>query len=91
MHIDIDKGGIAFEEQRPSGVAVTGEEIGIGAAHRPHQQFVAHRAAVDEQKLHLRVGAIVGGKPGITGHAQGFARDVDGLCILGKFAAHDGR
>ncbi len=49
MDIDVDKGGIAVEEQRQRRMAVARQEIGIGAAHRPHQQLVPHRPAIDEE------------------------------------------
>ncbi len=58
MDIDVDQLGIDFDKQRYQWMAVAGEEILIGAAHRAVQQLVAHRPAVDEEILVTRCVAI---------------------------------
>ena len=56
MDVDVDRLGRHLEKQRHQRMAVAGEEILVGAAHRAVQQPVAHRPAVDEEIL-LRRGA----------------------------------
>jgi len=89
MDIDVHETGIAVQEQRQRRMAVARQEIGIGAAHRPHQQLVAHRAAIDEQELHRGIGAIVGGQPGIAREADAFAHRFHPRGIVAEIAAHD--
>ena len=91
MHIDVDESRIAFDEQGQRRMAVARQEIGIGAAHRADQQLVAHRPAVDEQKLHLRIGAVVGGNAGKAEDAHAFARGLHRHGIVGELAAHQAR
>ena len=72
-------------------MAVARQEIGIGAAHRAEQQPVAHRAAVDEEILHLRVGAVVGRQPGKARRAGTPSRSASTAHgVVGEVAAHDG-
>ena len=47
--------GQGFAERRLS-------QIGIGAAQRPDQQSVAHRATIDEQELMIAHTAMIGRK-----------------------------
>ena len=89
VHIHIHEGGIAVQEQRQRRMAVARQKIGIGAAHRPHQQLVAHRAAIDEQELHRGIGAVVGGQPGIAGQRNAFTSRFDAGGIVAEVAAHD--
>ena len=42
---------VAIHEQGNGGVAVARQEIGIGAAQGPQQQFVPHGSPVDEKML----------------------------------------
>ena len=51
MHIHIHQMGIALNEKSNSGMAIPRHMIGIGPANGPHQQAVAHRAAIDEEEL----------------------------------------
>ena len=51
MDIDVDLGGIAFDEQSRNRVPVGGQEIEIGAPERAGERLVAHGASVDEQEL----------------------------------------
>ena len=91
MHIHIDKRRIAIEEQRQRGVAVARQEIGVCAAHGADQQFVAHRAAVHEQELHLRIGAVVSRQSSEARHTHAFSRDFHTRGIFREFLAHDAR
>ena len=61
MDVDVHLLRRQLEEQRHHGMAVAGEEILIGAAHRALQQAVAHRPAVDEEEL-LGRGRLVEGR-----------------------------
>ena len=72
-------------------MAVAGEEILIGAAHRPLQQTVAHRPAVDEKKLLGRGRLVEGRQTDIAGKLVPFALGIDGQRILGELAAHHRR
>ena len=89
MDIHIDEIGIAVQKQCQRGMTITGQEIGIGAAHRPHQQLVAHRAAINEQELHRGIGAVVGGKTGITAQPDAFTHCLHAGGIVAELAAHD--
>ena len=91
MHVDVDEDRIAVEEQRQGGVAVARQEIGISATHGTDQQLVAHRTAVDEQELHLRIGAVVGGNTGVTEQLKAFALHSDRYRIGGEVTPHDAR
>ena len=51
MHIGVDLLRIERHEQRHHRMAVARQIVGIGRAHRAEDQLVAHRAAVDEQRL----------------------------------------
>ena len=70
-------------------MAVAGQEIGVCAAHRTQQELVAHRSAIHEQKLHLRGGAVVGGKSRVSGNSHVLARAFDGYGVVGELASHD--
>ena len=51
MHVDVDLARIAVEEEDRDAVPLARQIIEIGAAQRAGDQFVAHRAAVDEGEL----------------------------------------
>ena len=51
MDVDVDLGGIAFDEQGRDRVPVGGQEIDVRAAQRAGERLVAHRTPVDEQEL----------------------------------------
>jgi len=70
-------------------MTVAGEKVGIGAAHCADQELVAHRAPVDEKKLQLGVGAIVGRKSGISRDDKTFACHVHLRGIVCEVTTHD--
>ncbi len=64
MDVHVDLVGVDGDEQRDHGMAVARQMIGIGGAHRPEHELVAHRAAVDEEIEAERIGLAVGRQPG---------------------------
>ena len=91
MHIHVDKRRIAIEKQRQRRMAVAREIIGIGAAHRADQQPVAHRPAVDDEKLHRRIRPVVSGQPRESRDAHAFACGFDRRGVVLEVTAHDPR
>ncbi len=53
MHIDVNLMGIERDEERQHGMASAGQKVHVGSAHCTGQQFVLHRTAIDEEKLHV--------------------------------------
>ena len=88
MNVHIDLFRRQIDEQRHQRVAVAGEEILIGAAHRALQQPVAHRAAIDEQILLRRGRAVQRRQADIARQPHGFAQGIDRQRIVGEIAAH---
>ena len=86
MNVDVNFFGWDVEKQCQHSMPVAGEHIGIGAAHRPDQQAILHRPAVDEQVLVIGHPAVErwqsrhAGQPGEA--AFRFHRDA----IVGEFA-----
>ena len=87
MHIDIDSARIAGQIQHQRRVPVAGQIIHISAAHRAMQQLVAHRTAIDEQILRLRIGAVQRRQAGIAGQRKALARRIDHQRVFGKIRA----
>src|SRR3546814_8257043 len=58
MHVHVDLLGRQLDEERHQGMAVAREEVLIGAADGAVEQLVAHRTAVHEEILVLRVAAV---------------------------------
>ena len=85
MDVDVDFPGRNIKEQRQHCMAVARQHLGIGAAHRPHQQAVLHRPAVDEQVLVIGHPAIEGRQPGHPGQPGRAALQIDQHAILGQF------
>ena len=56
VHIHIDHAGVDIDEQHISRLALVVQHIGIGLANRVRQQFIAHKATVDEQVLAVAPG-----------------------------------
>ena len=90
VDVDVDLERIDLDEQHGGGVAVAGEEVGIGAAQGALQQAVLHRAAVDEQILVLAVAARIGGQARKARQADLIADVVDQQGIGLEIAAEDG-
>ncbi len=90
VDVDVDQLGRQLEKQRHHGMAVAGEKILIGAAHRALQQAVAHRPAIDEEELPGGGRAMEGRQADIAGEANALARRVDRQRVVGKVAAEDG-
>ena len=53
MHIDIHRARINGQIQRVGRVAIAMEHVAVGLAQRVGDQFVAHEATVDEDKLQV--------------------------------------
>ena len=77
VNIDVDLTGREHDIEGDDGMAITGEEILIGPAHRAAEQLVANRPAIDEQVLVHRIAARIGGQAGKAGHTHTFAFLVD--------------
>src|SRR5215467_10553442 len=91
MNVNIDKSGIAFEEQGERGVTVARKKIGVSTSHSTDQHLVADRPAVHEQELHHAVGAIVGRQSRVTPKNDALARGLNRNSIVCKLATHDTR
>ena len=87
VHVNIL--GRQFQKQRQYRVPVAGEHFGIGPAHRADQQFVAHRAAVDEKILVIGDAPVEGGQASHTGQPHGAAFKIHNHAIVGQFARDD--
>ena len=87
MHVYIDQRWRAFHEQRRRRVAVAAEEIEIGPAQRACQQFVPHRAAINEKILRHRRATRVGRQCCEAGQMQPFAHGVDGQGVFRELSA----
>ena len=70
-------------------MAVARQKIGISPTDRADQQLVAHRPSVDEQELHLRIGAVVGGNARKAEDTHALACGVHRHGVVGEFAPHD--
>ena len=57
MNVDVDALGFDVEEQNERGMAAMVEHIGKGLAHCMRNRTVPDRAPVDEEVLHVRLGA----------------------------------
>jgi len=89
MHIDVHQGGFEFEVERGDGMAVAGEEVGVGGAQRALQQPVAHRPSVHEQVLVGAVAAVEGRHAGVADQAHLVTGLVDGQRIVRELGAQD--
>ena len=77
VDIDVDLVPRNLDEQRRHRMPVAREQVAIGAAQRPDQQPVFHRAAVDEQILLVGHAAIEGRQADHPGQVQPVANAVD--------------
>ena len=78
MHVDVDLPRIAGDAERQDGMAVAGHDVGIGAAHGPEQELVAHGAAVDDEVDVAGAAAVEGRQPCRPGEREALARGRDG-------------
>ena len=88
MHIHIHLFGGRGDEQHQHRMASARHEIAIGGAHGGEQQAVLHRAAVDEQILHLLGGTAQRRQAGESVDAQALALRVERHGVGGEFLAH---
>ncbi len=86
MHIHIHQRGVTVQKQRRCRVAVTTEEIEIGAAQGTGQKFVPHRAAIHEQVLRHRRAARIGRQRGKACQVQPLAFRINAQRVISKFA-----
>ena len=70
-------------------MTITCQKILIGTAHRPLQQPVLDRAAIDKHELHLGIATVECWHPGIAGQADAFTLCLDLKGIVLKLAPHD--
>ena len=68
-------------------MAVACQDVLISAAHRAHQQFVAHRPAIDDEILVARQSPVQGRQPRQPGEPKATALGFDRQRILRKVAA----
>ena len=87
MDIHIDKIMRHIEKQDDHRMAVPGEQILIGTAHRPDQQPVPHRPAIHKQELMVGHTAIIGWQPGEPTETQPVPFEVNRHRIVGKVQA----
>ena len=90
MDVDVHFLRVDFQEQRQHGVAVAGQEIGVGSAHGADQQLVADRAAVDEQVLVAGGRAVERRQADMAGQADLGALGQDGDRVVGELPPHQG-
>ena len=57
VRVDVDEPRIERQIQHVGGMAPVVEHVAVGEAHRVHEQPIAHRAAVDEPELLVRLRA----------------------------------
>ena len=87
MDIDVDLARVAFDEQRDDSVAVGGQKIHIGRPNRAGEDLVAHRPAVDENRLRERVRPAEGRQPDPPGEPNPVARRFEGERIFDEVVA----
>ncbi len=87
VHVDVDVGGIAGDEQRKRRVPAGGQEIHVGRAHGPEQQLVAHGAPVDEQVERAGVAPVPGRQASEPVQRRALARGLDRQRVGGEIAA----
>ena len=87
VDVDVDLGGIAFDEQSRNRVPVGGQEIEIGAAQRAGERLVAHRPPVDEQELLRGVRPAIGRQARPAEEARAVAPRVERDRIGGEIVA----
>ena len=90
MHIHVDLFRRQIDEQSHHRMAVTRQEVLIGAADGADDEPVFHRAAVHEQELLGRGGPVQGRQSGEAGQAHALAQRIQPRRIVGEVAAHDG-
>ena len=91
MDIDIDLAGRAVEKQRDDRVAILRQHVLIGAAHRPDEQLVPHRPAIDDEVLVARDAAIEGRQADLARQAKALPFGRDRHRILGEIAPEQRR
>jgi hypothetical protein len=57
VHVDVDAAGSTSKEQHEGRMPAVEQHVAIGLAHRVGHQLVAHRAAIDEEVLQVRLAA----------------------------------
>jgi len=87
VDVDVDVGGVAFDEQRQRAVAVARQIVEIGASAGARDQLVAHAAAVDEHELVQGVGLVVGGQPDPAVKRHAFALVIQPERVVDEFLA----
>ena len=83
MDVDVELGGVELEEERRDRKAVARQHVSIGGAERAGEQRIAERAAVDEQELLQRVGAMEGRQAGMAGEPRALPLRLDRHGVLG--------
>src|ERR1700730_12762915 len=87
MDVDVDLARI--EEEGDDRVAVAFQQVGIGGADRAEEELVAHRPAVDEEKLRQAVGTAIGREAGETLQSDAFARRIDRKRVAAEAGADE--
>ena len=91
VDVDVDFFRRSVEKQRDDRMAIARQDILISAAHRAHQQFVAHRPAIDDEILVARQSPVQGRHPGQPGQRKATALGFDRQRILRKVATEQCR
>src|SRR5262249_17451772 len=91
MDIDVYIFRRDLEKQRHGRMAVAGEKILIGAAHRTLKELVAHGPAVDEQKLKRGRAAMISRQSSEPEEPDAIALRIDGKRVLAELAAEHRR
>lgn len=87
MHIDVDTFRWQFKEQHIGRMAFVVQHIAIRLANGVVEQFVAHKAAVDEQVLRIASGTRIRRQTGQAEQSQRAGSFIQGTGRLGKVLA----
>ncbi len=90
MDIDVDQRRVEGQCQHIGGMALAVQHVGIGLAHRVHQQAVAHEAAVDVEILAIGAGPARGGQAEQSMQAVAFVAAPEHLVGIAKVGAEPG-
>ena len=89
MDVDVDLLERNVEEQRGNRMAVAGDEVAIGGAHRSGEQPILHRPRVDEQILLVSHAAVEGREADDACQAQAVAGAVDADAVPVELVRED--
>ena len=89
VHVNVDLVRRQRNEQRKQRVTPARHEVAVSCAHGADQQFVLHRAAVDEEILLAGIGAVQSRQPGKARDTHPSRVAGDRKRVVHELAAHD--